>query len=146
MTTHGKASLSVWIARHSILVWIGIVLNLAFIFPLLFHPAWILGILGIPLNQLIWARAAGWLLFIITCYYVPATIDIQRYRVNAWLAIVPSRSGGTIFLITAVLVFGHPPGFLSIALVDGFIGLSTLYCLIKIETLEHAQRATGTRT
>lgn len=142
MKSHGKASLSVWIARHSILVWIGIVINLAFIIPLLFCPGWLLGFLGIPLNQLIWARAAGWLLFIITCYYVPATIDVQRYRANAWLAIVPSRSGGTIFFVVAVFVFGHPPGFLSIAVVDGFIGLTTLYCLIKIETLERARGTT----
>jgi hypothetical protein len=146
MSTDGNASLSVWIARHAILVWIGILINFAFIIPLVFDPAWILGALGIPLNQLIWARAAGWLLFIITCYYVPATIDFQRYRANAWLAIVPSRSGGTIFFVVAVFVFGHPPGFLSIALVDGVIGLSTLYCLIKIETLERARRAAGVRT
>lgn len=146
MKTRGQASLSVWIARHSLLVWIGIVVNFAFIIPLVFHPAWILGLLGIPLNQLIWARCSGWLLFIITCYYIPATIDIVRYRANAWLAILPSRTGGSVFFIVAVFVFGHPPGFLSIALVDGFIAVTTLYCLIKIETLERARAAGGAST
>ena len=145
MTAHGQTSLSVWIARHSILVWIGIVLNFFFIIPLVFHPGWILDLLGIPLNQLIWARAAGWLLFIITCYYVPATIDLQRYRVNAWLAVIPSRAGGATFFFLAVFVFDQPAGFLAGVLVDGVIGLATLVCLIKITTLERARAALGGR-
>lgn len=146
MITRPKDSLSVWVARHAILVWIGVVLNLALIIPLVFNPTWILGLLGIPLNQVIWARFAGLLLFFISCYYVPATIDFERYRINAWLAVVPSRSGGAILFFLAVFVFGQPPGFLVGVLVDGFIGLTTLYCLIKIQTLERTQRVGGTRS
>ncbi len=140
MTTPSKGSLSAWIARHAIFAWIGIGLNLALIIPLLFDPAWILGILRLPLDQLLWARFAGLLLLIVSCYYVPATIDIDRYRINAWLAVVPSRSGGALFFFLAVFVFDQPAGFLVALLIDGFVGLATLLCLIKIETLERHRR------
>lgn len=143
MSERTQKPLSVWVARHAILVWVGIALNLAIITPLLFNPTWILGLLGIPLNQLIWARFAGLLLFIISCFYVPATVDFERYRINAWLAVIPSRSGGVVFFFLAVFVFDQPAGFLVGVLVDGFIGLATLYCLIKIETLERSRRVGG---
>lgn len=144
MSTKTAESLGVWTARFSLWVWIGIALNLVFVVLLCFFPAGILDLLHIPLEQKIWARIGGWLLFIITCYYVPMTLDLQRYRANAWLSLVPSRGGGASFFFVAVFIFGQPPGFLSIALVDAFIGLMTLWCLIKIEHLETALRSGGT--
>lgn len=141
MSKQVQGSLSVWVARHAIVVWIGIALNLVLIVGLVFHPAWLLGLLGIPLNQLVWARFAGLLLLIITCYYVPATVDFDRYRVNAWLSVIPSRAGGATFFFLAVFVFDQPAGFLVGTLVDGVIGLATLVCLIKITALERARGA-----
>ena len=135
--------IGLWIARHALLVWLGIVLNLFFVIPLLFKPEWILGLFNLPLNQLIWGRFSGLLLLIITVFYVPATIDFDRYRVFAWLAVFPSRSFGAIFFFLAVFVFGEPPGFIVASLLDGSIGLTTLFCLIKITKLERAQRAAG---
>lgn len=135
--------IGVWIARHALLVWLGIVLNLFFVIPLLFKPEWILGLFNLPLNQLIWGRFSGLLLLIITVFYVPATIDFDRYRVFAWLAVFPSRSFGAIFFFLAVFVFAEPPGFIVAILLDGSIGLTTLFCLIKITKLERAQRAVG---
>ncbi len=136
-------NIGVWIARHALLVWLGIVLNLFFVIPLLFKPEWILGLFNLPLNQLIWGRFSGLLLLIITVFYVPATIDLDRYRVFAWLAIFPSRSFGAMFFFLAVFVFGEPPGFIVPILLDGSIGLITLFCLIKVTKLERAQRAVG---
>ncbi len=136
-------NIGVWIARHALLVWLGIVLNLFFVIPLLFKPEWILGLFNLPLNQLIWGRFSGLLLLIITVFYVPATIDLDRYRVFAWLAIFPSRSFGAMFFFLAVFVFGEPPGFIVAILLDGSIGLITLFCLIKVTKLERAQRAVG---
>lgn len=136
-------SIGIWTARHAFFVWLGIVLNLLLIVPLLIDPVWLLGLFNLPLNQPIWARFAGLLLFIISVYYIPATIDLERYRVNAWLAIVPSRSFGAIFFFLAVFVFDEPPGFIVAILLDGFIGLVTLYCLIRVTALEHAQRSFG---
>ena len=36
-------SISLWTARHALFVWLGILLNLLFILPLLFDPVWLLG-------------------------------------------------------------------------------------------------------
>ena len=133
----------VWIVRHAVFVWIGIVLNLGFVLPLLFKPEWILDLFNLPLNQLIWGRFSGLLLLIITVFYVPATIDFDRYRIFAWLAVFPSRTFGAVFFFLAVFVFNQPSGFMVAILLDGSIGLATLFCLIKITTHERRQRAAG---
>jgi hypothetical protein len=144
MRTTRPDSISVWIVRHTVLVWFGIALNALFFVPLLIAPRWMLDLFGIPLDQLIWARAAAGLLMIISAFYVPAALDLGRYRANAYIAIVPSRSFGCLFFFFAVVAFGEPPGFLSISFVDGLIGATTLYCLIRITALERRQKAEGT--
>ena len=139
-------SISLWTARHALFVWLGIVLNLFFILPLLFDPVWLLGFFNVTVDQTIWPRFAGLLLLIITVFYVPATIDLDRFRVFAWLSIFPSRSFGSIFFFLAVFLFDMPPGFIIGILVDGSVGLVTLYCLIRVTKLEQAQQAAGPRT
>ena len=143
MTDPAPQDLSIWIARHSLLVWLGIALNLLFIVPLLFDPAWILGLFDIPFGPSIWPRFAGLLLLIVTVFYIPPTIDLERYRANAWLAIFPSRSFGATFFFLAVFVFDQPPGFIVGILLDGVIGLATLYCLIRVTALERARGPVG---
>ena len=142
MKTTGQ-TVSVWIVRHTVLVWFGIFLNTLFIIPLLFCPRWLLDLFGIPLEELIWARESAGLLMIITVFYVPAAIDFGRYRVNAYIAVFPSRTFGATFFFFAVVLFGQPPGFLSISFVDALIGSTTLYCLIRIKTLEKQHREAG---
>jgi hypothetical protein len=111
-----------------------------FVIPLALHPGWFLRLLKIPLDQLIWAQTAAMTLFIITVFYMPGAIDPMRYRVVAWMHVFPARiCGGTFFLI-AVLFFSQPIGFLSIALVDTFFALTTLYCLVKM-TREEAGKS-----
>ncbi len=122
---------------HTRLVLAGIGVNLLFVIGLCFFPRQLLDFLHIPLQQLIWARASGMLLFIISMFYLPATWDLNRYRAVAWLAIFPSRTFGATFFTVAVLGFGHPVGFLSIAVVDAFFALTTLWCLGHITRLEH---------
>lgn len=134
-------SITEWAARHALLVWLGILLNVAVAVPLLLEPEWLLAVLGIPLHQLVWGQFAGLLLILLSLFYIPATIDLGRYRANAWLAVFPSRTAGTLFFFLAVFAFDQPAGFLLGALVDGSIGLATLYCLIRIRTLERAQVA-----
>src|SRR5690349_11394300 len=114
-------SLSKWKARHAVLVWIGILLNFAFVLPLIFCPEWILGLFGITVNQLIWPRFAGLLLGILSIFYIPATLDIDRYRVFAWLAVFPSRTLGTVFFFLAVFVFDQPLGYLAGVFLDGSV-------------------------
>ena len=143
MTAPAPQDLSIWIARHSLLVWLGIVLNLFIIVPLLFDPAWILGLFNIPVDPSLWPRFAGLLLLIVTVFYIPPTIDLERYRANAWLSILPSRAFGATFFVLAVFVFDQPPGFIVGILLDGVIGLATLYCLIRVTALERARGPVG---
>jgi hypothetical protein len=143
MKTATPSTLSVWIVRHTILVWFGIFLNALFIIPLLFFPRWMLDLFGIPLEQLIWARESAGLLMIISAFYMPAAIDFGRYRANAYIAVFPSRTFGATFFFVAVVFFGQPPGFLSISFVDALIGSTTLYCLIRIKALERQHRESG---
>jgi hypothetical protein len=143
MRTSTQSTISVWIMRHTILIWFGIFLNILFIIPLLFFPQWMLDLFSIPLDQLIWARESAGLLMIISAFYVPAAIDLGRYRANAYIAIFPSRTFGASFFFFAVVLFGQPPGFLSISFVDALIGSTTLYCLIRIRALERQHSESG---
>ena len=143
MSKQAPQELSLWIARHSLLVWLGIVLNLFFVFMLLIDPPMLLSLFKIPVDGSIWPRFAGLLLLIITIFYIPATLDLERYRVIAWMAVFPSRSFGATFFFLAVFVFDQPPGFIVAILLDGLIGLATLYCLIRVTALERARRLAG---
>ena len=143
MTGSPRSALSLWIVRHTFLLWFGIFLNALFIIPLLFFPRWMLDLFGIPLEHLIWARESAGLLMIISAFYVPAAVDFGRYRANAYIAVFPSRTFGATFFFFAVVAFGQPLGFLSISFVDALIGSTTLFCLIRIRTLEKAQRESG---
>ncbi len=136
MTNPARHSLSRWKFRHSLVVWVGIVLNLALAVPLLFAPLWVLGIFGVPAGpSTIWPQFAGGLLIILSVFYVPMSIDLDRYRIFAWLAIFPSRTFGVVFFLSAVLA-GAPAGYFVGVLIDGSIAIASLYCLIQIVRLE----------
>lgn len=139
----GQTAISVWIARHTMLLWLGVILNAILVVALLIDPRWVLDLVGIPLQELVWARASGGLLMIITVFYIPAALDFGRYRTNAYLAVFPSRTFGAVFFFLAVVLFGQPPGFLVISLADALIGSTTLYCLIRIKALEERASETG---
>ncbi len=130
------------LARHyKWVTWFGIFLNSLFIFPLLLFPRFTLDLLGIELDQLIFARTAGLLLLWISVFYIPASLDLKKYRVHAWLAVFPSRTGGATFFFVAVFVFGYPHGYLPIAFVDLSILLWQLAILLKIRAVEHSPSA-----
>jgi hypothetical protein len=134
--TSADSAVNLWIRRHTILIWFGIFLNALFIVPLLFFPRWMLDLFHIPLEHLIWARESAGLLMIISVFYIPPAVDFHRYRANAYIAVFVSRAFGGTFFFFAVVLFGQPLGFLSISFIDAFIGLTTLYCLIRIRMLE----------
>ena len=119
------------------ITWFGIILNALFIFPLLLAPRFALDILGIDVQPLLFARVTGMLLLWITVFYIPATIDLKKYRVFAWLAMFPSRLGGATFFFAAVFVFGYPNGYLPIAIVDATILIMQLAVMLKIREVEH---------
>src|ERR1700720_620984 len=140
MKTSSESAVSVWIVRHTILVWFGIFLNALFIIPLLFVPRWMLNLFNIPLDQLVWARESAGLLMIISAFYIPAAVDFGRYRANAYIAVFVSRAFGATFFFFAVVLFDQPPGLLSISFFDALIGSTSGYCLIRIATLQKQHR------
>jgi hypothetical protein len=78
-------------------MWIGIVANLALAIPTLFHPAVMLALNSLPTAEpLMWPRFAALLLILLSVFYMPAAVDPDRYRANAWFA-VASRLVGVIF-------------------------------------------------
>jgi hypothetical protein len=143
MKTAAPSTISIWILRHTILLWFGIFLNALFIIPLLFFPQWMLDLFSIPLKETVWARESAGLLMIISAFYIPAAVDFGRYRANAYIAVFVSRAFGATFFFFAVVLFDQPPGFLSISFVDAFIGSTTGYCLIRIRALEKQHREAG---
>lgn len=131
-------SLGIWLARHAIVVWIGIALNLAFALPLLIAPDQLMAALGIPPVPGLWPRFAGLLLVILSVFYVPVTIDFERHEIFAWLAVFPSRTFGAVFFAVAVFLFDQPFAFLIGTAIDGTIALLSLVCLIRIDALRRA--------
>ncbi|WP_347267773.1 hypothetical protein [Paracoccus sp. (in: a-proteobacteria)] len=132
----GLQSLSRWKARHAVVVWLGIVLNAGFVISLLFAPVWFLGLFGLTAEPLLWPRFAGLLLGILTIFYIPATLDIDRYRIFAWLSVFPSRSAGVLFFSYMVFLAQQPAAFLLGVALDGGIGIASLWCLIRVVALE----------
>lgn len=137
MNVAARHSLSRWKFRHSLVVWIGIILNLLLAVPLLLAPHWVLGVFDVPVgSSTIWPRFSGGLLILLSVFYVPMTFDLDRYRIFAWLAVFPSRTFGVVFFLAAVLGYGEPGGFIAGVLIDGVISIASLYCLIRISSLE----------
>ncbi|WP_445626655.1 hypothetical protein [Nostoc sp. DSM 114167] len=116
-----------WFSR---VTWVGIIVNMLFVIPSCFFPELMLTFLKMHIPEpIIWVRAAGMLLFIISAFYIPGALDPYRYQATAWISIFPSRAFGSTFFICAVLFFGQDKGFLSIAFVDLFFGLTELILL-----------------
>lgn len=137
MNANTKADL--YTRWHAKAVAFGIFLNILLIVPLLFFPAEFLSFVGAPTDKLIWPRFAAILLIIISVFYIPAIIDLKRYRVIAWLAIFPSRCFGFTFFSIAVFVYDQPMAFLLGVLIDGSVAVITLYFLSRVSTAEYEE-------
>ncbi|MDF5725216.1 MAG: hypothetical protein PUP91_33150 [Rhizonema sp. PD37] len=110
-----------WFSR---VTWLGIIANMFFVISSCFFPEKLLSLLRMHIPfPIIWVQASGILLFIISVFYIPAAINLERYIANAWMSIFPSRTFGATFFMFAVFLFGQDKGFLSIAFVDLFFGL-----------------------
>ena len=88
-TTAGR-----WFKR---VMWIGIAANLALALPTLAAPAAIIAMASLPTaTPDLWPRFSALLLVLLSVFYVPAGLDIDRYRATAWFA-VASRLAGVVF-------------------------------------------------
>src|ERR1041384_14572 len=83
-----------WFRR---VMWIGIIANLALAIPTMLVPAMMLARNNLPpAEPLLWPSFAALLLILLSVFYMPAGIDPDRYRANAWFA-VASRLVGVVF-------------------------------------------------
>jgi hypothetical protein len=90
-TTAGR-----WFSR---VVWVGIVANVVLAIPTLAAPDQVIAFSRLPtVTPVVWARFAALLLILLSAFYAPAAIDPDRYRANAWLAVI-SRLAGVVFFI-----------------------------------------------
>jgi len=85
-----------WFKR---VLWIGVAGNFALALPTLIAPGRMLALSGFPAaSPLLWPQFAGLLLVLLSVFYMPAGIDLDRYRSIAWLA-VGARLAGVVFFI-----------------------------------------------
>jgi len=97
-----------WFKR---VLWIGILANLALSVPTLVAPARMLEISAFPsATPLMWPQFAGLLLVLLSIFYMPAGLDLDRYRAVAWLAI-GARAAGVVFFIGFQAAVYHLLGY-----------------------------------
>ena len=85
-----------WFRR---VMWVGIFANLALAIPTIAAPSAIIEMTGLPTaTPDLWPRFSALLLVILSVFYMPAGIDIDRYRATAWFA-VGSRLAGVLFFM-----------------------------------------------
>jgi hypothetical protein len=90
-------------------MWVGIVANVALAVPTLAAPAQMIALSGLPTaTPDLWPRFSALLLVLLSLFYVPAGVDIDRYRSTAWFAVV-SRLAGVVFFAfePAYRLFGY---------------------------------------
>jgi hypothetical protein len=125
-TTAGR-----WFRR---VMWLGIFANLALALPTIAAPDMLIEFSRLPTaTPVLWPRFAGLLLVILSVFYTPAGMDIDRYRIVAWFAI-GSRAAGVLFFMPQPtyrilglfdLVFLVPQALLLIVAIQGAAGALT---------------------
>jgi len=100
------------------------------------HLVRLLGVGGEPIT---WTQLCGELLILISVFYVPALVDVDRFRPHAWIGAVVSH--GTIFLLCTmgVIGFGAPKPFLLWAAMEFFFGGVQIFQLTKLEQAENGR-------
>jgi hypothetical protein len=108
MSHLNSSSAGRWFKR---VLWLGIVSNLALAVPTILAPVRMLELTSLPMaTPVLWAQFAGLLLVLLSVFYMPAGIDLDRYRVVAWLA-VGSRLAGVVFFVGFQAAAYHMLGY-----------------------------------
>lgn len=99
-------------------VWVGVLVNFALAAAAVFAPDWLLRTMGFDVGYPnIWPRFAGWLLILLSLFYIPGANDPIRYRANAVLSVC-ARFAGVAFFTGAVLLVGFSTRYLLFAGLD----------------------------
>ena len=112
MTTIDTLPAGRWFKR---VLWLGIVSNCALAMPTIVAPARALEFSSLPTaSPLLWPQFAGLLLVLLSVFYAPAGIDLDRYRPVAWLA-VGARLAGVVFFVGFQAAMYHMLGYFDLA-------------------------------
>jgi hypothetical protein len=115
-------------------VWTGILLNWSFAFWALVAPSKLMDVLGLgSLADGVWLFNYSVLLAILSCFYIPAAKDPNRYQTSAWLMIVARLVPATTFFVGVAVQF-MPRGFLKLGIGDASIGLLVLFLLRRLRS------------
>jgi len=105
-TTPGR-----WFMR---VLWLGIIVNLVLAIGVIALPAMMLRLNHLPdATPLMWPQFSALLLVLLSCFYMPAGIDPDRYFANAWMA-VASRLVGVVFFLVFQLPVYRLLGFIDL--------------------------------
>lgn len=123
-----------------VIVWIGVLVNIALATAAVFAPDWLLRTMGFDVAYPnLWPRFAGWLLILLSLFYIPGAIDPSRYRANAVLQVC-ARLAGVAFFAGAVLLVGFSTRYLMFAGLDLAFAVPTGILLWLAVRRERADR------
>ena len=111
----------------SLVVWLGVLVNLYFAVPALFVPDFLISMLDLDEGfRTVWLRNAGLLIFIITAFHVLAAMHPVRYPAVGWM-IIAGRLAAAIYWLIVVLdaweTSENPDAFLPFLIGDVAFGL-----------------------
>lgn len=124
-----------WFRR---VVWIGIVANLLLALPTLAAPSQMTAFAGLPTaTPELWPRFAAVQLILLSVFYIPAGLDVDRHRITAWFTVV-SR-------LTGVMFFMFEPGYRMFMYYDLVFLVPQAVLLTMAVRSERASRAVEAR-
>jgi hypothetical protein len=101
-----------------LMVLLGVAANLVLAVPAVFAPNAVIALVGgAPVAETVWPAFAGWLLILLSLFYLPAAVDPIRYRAVAVLTVLARFAGVAFFTLLY-------PQFLLLALFDLFFGVT----------------------
>ena len=108
-----------WFKR---VVWFGIVVNMTFAIIAISMPNVLLNVLHLgSVTSPVWLTNYSVLLILLSCFYIPAAHNPQRYIVNAWLLVATRLIPAMTFFIGAFLGY-MSMGFITLGIGDFLIG------------------------
>ncbi len=118
-----------WFGR---VMWLGIAANMIWAASAVLRPAAMIEFFRLdPATPFIWVRFAGWLLILLSLFYVPAAMAPGRASVNAWLS-VAARFAGAMFFLSQIAWHALPSAYLPFGLTDLIFGVAQLVLLFAL--------------
>lgn len=116
-----------------IVVLLGVVANWAFgVWAIGFDTASLLAAFHLGgVVSTVWIYNYSVLLMILSLFYIPAALDPDRYRVNAWLLVVGRLVPASTFFIGVAMGY-MPAGFARLGVGDTIFGALELFLLLRI--------------